>query len=66
MDTETSVRIHRFREAVAFHTTTTPTIYLTAAMARQMGEELLRYAADIGAVKFTASTLGTITVHGGS
>ena len=41
------------------------TVYLSAALARQLSEELARYAADIRDVpRFSDTKIGTITLNG--
>lgn len=62
---EAQVRLHRFRDSVAFSTESMDqTIYLSYALARKFSVELLRYVKDIDARKFTESKLGTITLGG--
>ena len=59
---ESSARVHRFRDSVCLDTESTDTVYLSPTLARQLGEELLRFAADCEAVTFTKSTLRTINL----
>lgn len=63
---ENSARVHRFRDSVAVHFSPNhETAYLSAALARQLSEELARYAADIRDVpRFSESRVGTITLGG--
>ena len=42
--------------------TNTGTVYMSAALADRLADELRRYAADVRAVEFTASQLGTANV----
>lgn len=64
------IQVHRFRSLVAVaalgcEDAAAPTIYLTAALARQLGEELLRYAADVRDVpRFSESKAGTTVLQG--
>ncbi len=62
---EPSARLHRFHNSVAVSFNGAPrTFYLSAALARQLGEELLRYAREVGTTEFTESTIGSITLYG--
>ncbi len=64
MKQQKSARMHRFRDSVAISFDDTETLYLPPALARQLSEELARYAADVEAVRFTKSTLGTVNLQG--
>lgn len=63
------IQVHRFHETVAVvmlgGEEKSPTAYLSAALARQLGEELLRYAADVREVpRFSESEVGTVVLRG--
>lgn len=63
------IQVHRFGALVAVAASgardSIPTVYLSAALARQLGEELLRYAADVRDVpRFSESKAGTTVLQG--
>lgn len=57
-DQTTAARVHRFHETVALFMHKTGTAYLSAPLARKIGEALVRYADDIELFKFTESNIG--------
>jgi hypothetical protein len=59
-----NARVHRFHEWVAVHFSGTETAYLSPSLAWQLAEELMRYAADCEAVKFSKSEIGTVILSG--
>lgn len=66
MNRPASIQVHRFRDnvAVAFLGIDGETVYMEAGLARQLGEELLRAAADVRErPRFSASEYGTVTLQ---
>jgi hypothetical protein len=62
-EAERSAGIHRFHDEVAIHFTSTHTLYLSASLARKVGEALIEYANDVEKYKFLASTLSTQVIE---
>lgn len=60
----TAARVHRFHEMVALYLrpqdVQPETAYLSAPLAREIGEALIRFADDIETVKFTDSDIGSM------
>lgn len=48
LNTQSHIRIHEFAGAVGLDTPDTPTIYFTAADARALARELVRFADSVG------------------
>ncbi len=61
-----SARVHRFHEFVAVSVEGVGvTSYLSAALARQLSEELARFAREISdGVRFSDSKVGTVELSG--
>lgn len=62
MPTTKSARIHRFRDKVAVSIGRSPTLYLDAELAKELGEALVKYAKDVNERDFLASELRHILI----
>ena len=68
IEQSTAARVHRFHDSVAFDIAgpdPTETLYLSPALARDLGVELIRFARDCEKVKFTESRLATVELDEG-
>lgn len=57
-----TIRLHRFRDSVAFHFDSTETLYLDAPTALEFSHRLREFAEDIEAVPFSQSELETCNI----
>jgi hypothetical protein len=59
-----TARVHRFRDLVAVSFPGLPTVYLTDAIADDLGAELLLFADDVRKSDFARSDLRSIDIGG--
>lgn len=63
VQTEKSVRVHRFYDAVAIDTESGSTVYLTKELAEKFAQAILNCSRDIGKQpKFSLSNFNTVDI----